>query len=114
LLDTVREQAKELDFLNQLAGFLVTEENLYKIKEKTDWDEERRKWKLAPFIIKQKEVNFPKLGMNAQNFVQDELGKDEIQFNDSRHSENNTPYQNLGVNSSQRKTNGFKKESRNK
>jgi len=65
LLDTVREQAKELDFLNQVSGFLLTEENLYKIKEKTEWDEERRKWKLAPFIIKQKEVSFPKLGMNA-------------------------------------------------
>jgi hypothetical protein len=114
LLDTVREQAKELDFLNQVVGFLVTEENLYKIKEKTDWDDERRKWKLAPFIIKQKEVSFPKLGMNAQNFVQEELGKDEIQFNDTKFSDVDAPYQNQGVNSSQRKTNGFKKESRNK
>ena len=35
LLDTVREQAKELDFLNQVVGFLVTDENLYKIKERT-------------------------------------------------------------------------------
>ena len=26
LLDTVREQAKELDFLNQLTGYLVTDE----------------------------------------------------------------------------------------
>ena len=71
-----------------------------------------RKWKLAPFIIKQKEVSFPKLGMNAQNFVQEELEKDNIEFSDTRHSENTTPYQNP-ANASQRKTNGFK-ESRNR
>jgi hypothetical protein len=48
----VREQAKELDFLNQLTGFLVTDEQMYQIKEKTEWDDERRKWRLPPFIIK--------------------------------------------------------------
>ena len=52
LLDTVREQAKELDFLNQLTGYLVTDEQMYQIKEKTEWDDERRKWRLPPFIIK--------------------------------------------------------------
>lgn len=56
LLDTVREQAKELDFLNQMVGFLMTDEQMYKIKAKTEWDEEKRKWKLPPFIIKQKEI----------------------------------------------------------
>jgi len=45
----VREQAKELDFLNQVTAFVLNEEQLYKIKEKTEWDEERRKWKLPPF-----------------------------------------------------------------
>jgi hypothetical protein len=29
---------------------------MYKVKEKTEWDEERRKWRLPPFIIKAKEV----------------------------------------------------------
>ena len=62
LLDTVREQAKELDFLNQMIGNLMTEEQLYKIKEKTEWDEERRKWRIPAFIIKQKEIQLPKLG----------------------------------------------------
>lgn len=56
LLDTVREQAKELDFLNQVTSFLMTEEQMYKVKDKTEWDEERRKWRIPPFIIKQKEV----------------------------------------------------------
>ena len=34
----------------------MTDEQIYKIKEKTEWDEERRKWRLPPFIIKQKEI----------------------------------------------------------
>ena len=34
----------------------MTEDQIYKIKEKTEWDEERLKWKLPPFIIKQKEI----------------------------------------------------------
>ena len=39
LLDTVRNQAKELDFISQLVGFLMTDEQMYKIKEKTHWSE---------------------------------------------------------------------------
>ncbi len=72
LLDTVREQAKELDFLQQISRYLMTDEQMYKVKEKTEWDEERRKWRLPPFLIKQKEVQFPKLG-NADQFIRDEL-----------------------------------------
>ena len=56
LLDTVREQAKEFDFINQMIGYCMTDEQIYKIKEKTEWDEETRKWRLPPFIIKQKEI----------------------------------------------------------
>jgi len=47
---------------------MLTEDQLYKIKEKTDWDEDKNKWRLAPFQIKQKEISFPKLG-NAREFV---------------------------------------------
>lgn len=77
LLDTVREQAKELDFFNQMIAFLMTEDQLYKIKEKTEWDEEKRKWRLPPFIIKQKEIQLPKLG-NAKQFIQEELENQEV------------------------------------
>lgn len=86
LLDTVREQAKELDFLNQVTSFLMTDEQMYKIKEKTEWDEERRKWRLPPFIIKQKEVQLPKLG-NAKQFIQEELENQEVQFSTPNHND---------------------------
>jgi kinesin family protein 3/17 len=68
LLDTVREQSKEIDFLNQLVSYLLNEEQLFKIKEKTNWNEEQQKWKLPPFQLKKKEIAFPKLG-NAKQFV---------------------------------------------
>lgn len=42
---------------------------MYKVKGKTEWDEERRKWRLPPFIIKSKEVQLPKLGGNANKFI---------------------------------------------
>lgn len=57
----------------------MTDEQMYKVKEKTEWDEERRKWKLPPFLIKQKEVQFPKLG-NANQFIQEELAQNDIEF----------------------------------
>jgi hypothetical protein len=34
----------------------MTDEQIYKIKAKTEWVEEERKWKLPPFIIKAKEI----------------------------------------------------------
>ena len=52
LLDTVREQAKELDFINQLVSCLMNEEQIYKIKEKTKWNEAQNKWIVPPFVIK--------------------------------------------------------------
>lgn len=30
----------------------MTDEQMYKVKEKTEWDEEKRKWRLPPFLIK--------------------------------------------------------------
>lgn len=60
---------------------------MYKVKEKTNYDDERRKWRLPPFIIKQKEVQFPKLG-NAAAFIQEELEQNDIQFTAPDHMNN--------------------------
>lgn len=88
LLDTVREQGKEINFLNQVVSYLLTEEQLFKIKEKTNWSEENQKWKLPPFQIKKKEIAFPKLG-NAKQFVQEELENQDVHFeNETRNDEN--------------------------
>lgn len=51
----------------------MTDEQMYKIKERTEWNEARNKWMIPPFIIKQKEIQLPKLGPNAKDFIQEEL-----------------------------------------
>ena len=48
----MRQQAKENDFLSQVVNYLMTDEQMYKVKEKTEWDEDKGKWRLPPFIIK--------------------------------------------------------------
>ena len=95
----------------------MTDEQIYKIKAKTEWDEEQRHWKLPPFIIKAKEIQLPTLG-NAKQFIQEELENQDIQFTGSKYSDSNQAssdnhYGQPNANSSQRKTNGFRKESRN-
>jgi septal ring factor EnvC (AmiA/AmiB activator) len=69
LLETVRAQAKELDFFQQVVGYLMNDDQMYKIKDKTEWDEGAGKWSIPPFIIKQKEVQLPKLGMAGKAFI---------------------------------------------
>jgi hypothetical protein len=75
----------------------MTDEQIYKIQEKTEWDEERRKWKIPPFIIKQKEIQLPKLG-NAKQFIQEELDNQDIVFTHTGDSnaffDNTGPYVN--------------------
>ena len=51
----------------------MNEDQINKIKEKTDWDDERRRWRLPPFIIKQREIQFPKLGIGNKEFIAEEL-----------------------------------------
>ena len=63
----------------------MTDEQIYKIKNKTEWDEEQRRWKLPPFIIKQKEIQLPTLG-NAKQFIAEELENQEVQFTGSKYS----------------------------
>ena len=66
----------------------MNDEQMYKVKEKTQWDEDRRKWKLAPFIIKAKEVQFPKLN-NANEFIKEEQENNEIHFSGMDMNDNN-------------------------
>jgi len=40
----------------------MRDDQIQKLKQLTDWDEERNKWNLPPFIMKAKEMQLPKLG----------------------------------------------------
>jgi hypothetical protein len=77
LLDTIREQEKDLDFYKGVLEMLLTKNELYKIKEKVEFDFERNKWLVPPFILKGKEVSFPKIS-NAMNLVEQSLNEREL------------------------------------
>jgi len=77
LTDTIREQEKDLDFLNAIVSMMLKEGEMYRLKEKIDYDFETGKWKVPPFLIKNKEVAFPKI-KNAMNLVKDAMDEREI------------------------------------
>jgi hypothetical protein len=77
LTDTIREQEKDLDFLNAIVSMMLKEGEMYRLKEKIDYDFETGKWKVPPFLIKNKEVAFPKI-KNAMNLVKDSMDEREI------------------------------------
>jgi hypothetical protein len=62
-------------------SMLLTKGEIYKIKEKVEFDFDRNKWIVPPFILKGKEVSFPKIS-NAMNLVEQSLNERELQFND--------------------------------
>jgi len=77
LTDTIREQEKDLDFLNAIVSMMLKEGEMYRLKEKIDYDFETGKWKVPPFLIKNKEVAFPKI-KNAMNLVKDAMEEREV------------------------------------
>ena len=72
LTDTIREQEKDLDFLNAIVSMMLKDGEMYRLKEKIEYDFESGKWKVPPFLIKSKEVAFPRI-RNAMNLVRDEM-----------------------------------------
>ena len=47
---------------------MLKDGEMYRLKEKIDFDFESGKWKVPPFLVKAKEVAFPKIRM-AMNLV---------------------------------------------
>lgn len=82
LTDTIREQEKDLDFLNAIVGMMLKEGEMYRLKEKIEYDFESGKWKVPPFLIKNKEVAFPKIKM-AMNLVRNEMDQREVVLADT-------------------------------
>ena len=82
LTDTIRDQEKDLDFMNAIVGMMLKEGEMYRLKEKIEYDFESGKWKVPPFLIKNKEVAFPRI-RNAMNLVRDEMDQREVVIADT-------------------------------
>ena len=61
MLDSVRILERDLDFYKNIVSMVMKEDQLYKIKAKSAFDDESNTWKIPPFLLKKHEVNLPKL-----------------------------------------------------
>lgn len=48
----IREQEKDLDFLNGICAMMLTDNQMAKLKEKVSFDFETNKWIVPPFVVK--------------------------------------------------------------
>lgn len=61
LLDVIQSNEKEYDFLNHVISQFVDLNELFKIKQKSTYDDISRTWTVPAFIIQQRKTVFPKL-----------------------------------------------------
>lgn len=64
-MQEVREQNKDQDFTDQIIAMLLSKNELYRIREKTVFDENNMKWVVPYFYLRGKEVVLPKINAKA-------------------------------------------------
>lgn len=95
LLETIRTLEIDFGFYKAIVDMLLTENNLYKIKSKSSYDDETAEWKLPPFVLKGKQINLPKLGLQkAKRFVEEEKENQVVDF--KQNSSQDDAYSNNG------------------
>lgn len=73
LLDSIRDQQKEIEFYEEILNNILSSEEIEKIRSHTIWSESLNKFKIPPFIFKEKTIKFPNLtyaqaqGLNKEN-----------------------------------------------
>lgn len=90
LLDNVRELEREVGFCHEVFKVMFKENEVLKIRGRATYDDDKDKWVLPPFYLKDKEVNLPKLKNNKQ-FIAENLDKRDIVFEDSEEGTQNSP-----------------------
>lgn len=54
MLDIIRSDEKVVKFSNKVIGILLTDNELYKLNEKSKWDEEKGEWTIPLFTLNAK------------------------------------------------------------
>ena len=65
----IRFQEQDLKFNGGLVQMMLTDTDLYKIKQKASWDESTKEWQIPFFLVKEKgkgEVQFPTINGKAR------------------------------------------------
>lgn len=76
----------DLKFANSLLAVMLKESDIYKIKQKSSWDENRKEWTVPNFLLteKKQDVTFPTI--NGKQRTEQVREERHIQF-DGHHSE---------------------------
>ena len=61
LLDSIRELEKDISFYEELADMVFTKEELIKIRGQSLWSDNLNRYRIPPFLFKDKEIKFPNL-----------------------------------------------------
>lgn len=80
LLDIIRMQEKDIKFNEKVVQIMLTENDQYKLRERSTWDEDTRDWTVPLFLLHkmQDEVAFPTIGAKAR--VEQARAEREITF----------------------------------
>lgn len=82
LLDTIREQEKEIKKFSAILAMLMTPDQIDHIVNNSEWNEEKKEWHVPYFTYKEKNMGLPKLantGMGRRDEPSDR-DKKEIVF----------------------------------
>ena len=88
LLQSIRTLEIDLGFFKAIVDMLMNEHNLYKIKSKSSYDDEKSEWEIPPFVLKGKQISLPKLGMQkAKRFIEEEKENQVVDFQNSQQND---------------------------
>lgn len=81
LLDSIRDNEKELDFLKKVVAIAFADDELDKIRQKAKYDSIEKKYKIPNFVIRNQKIVLPKLnGAQFVDYKQSEVESREIDF----------------------------------
>jgi hypothetical protein len=78
MLDTIRKQGYDLKFYQKLVRMLMKDEEIAKIKMKSEYDDDKDDWVVPPFMLKAKEVTLPSLKKNGYDVMEQEKENREL------------------------------------
>ena len=89
LLDTVRQQGYELKWHKRIVRMLMRDEDIARIKVKSQYDENAEDWVVPPFMLKGKEVTLPQLKKNAYEVMEKEKENRDVHIEGDSSAEEN-------------------------
>jgi hypothetical protein len=81
LLDVINSNEKEIDFLNQIIRNFVDLNEVFKIKQNSEYDNNTKTWNIPAFVVQQRKTIFPKLPKaQLKEAVKNEVKQKKIVF----------------------------------